>query len=421
MEKSYFWNSVDGDRKYNAESISDMLLPFFKPGVFAGDLQVTAPGGMKVQIAGSEDRGFAWFRTKNYHNTANLVKDISAASGVFSRIDNVVVRKDTPNRMIYITIQEGTFATVPEAPAILRNAEFYDLKLAEITIPSGAIEITQANIKDCRMDANVCGWVAATIEEMDFTQMSAQFDTYMEEYQEAAETEFTTWFNAMKGQLTTDAAGNLQTQIDSLEDNIDSVQSSLISALEARRLLTYTSVEQLGLTPATCTLASIWEAMPPYSELVVDTANLSSITFPVEPGILSIIKGLSSIRVARFEFVAINYTPWFMQINSSGLPTGTWIQYAAKEEVVLKAEQLVTLSSTGWVSMSGGYYKTVTLTGAVETSNPDWCLKPAGQIPTATEKTNDALILNAEFGTNIMTFFASAIPSASLQYRVKGV
>lgn len=240
-EKAFFWNSDGGDRKYNAESISEMLLPFFKPGVFTGQLEVTAPGGMKIQIAGGEETGFAWFRTKSYHNTTNLPIDISGSSGTLSRIDNVIIRKDTVLRECYALIQEGSFAQTPTAPAIIRSSTYFDLKLAEITIPVGAVEITQANIRDCRMDADVCGWVAASVSEIDFSQCMAQFETFFNEYKiEFAETytnftgdysqmvetfetqqaaAFTNWFNQVKGQLSTDVAGNLLNLINNLQSS----------------------------------------------------------------------------------------------------------------------------------------------------------------------------------------------------------
>ena len=46
-EKSWLFNSVNGDRAYNAEDIGAFLAPFFSGGIFANpstNLQVTADG-----------------------------------------------------------------------------------------------------------------------------------------------------------------------------------------------------------------------------------------------------------------------------------------------------------------------------------------------------------------------------------------
>ena len=55
-EYAYFYNSTGGDRKYNADSLSDWLSPFFCEGVFNGQMQVTANDDMTVTVAA----GNAW-------------------------------------------------------------------------------------------------------------------------------------------------------------------------------------------------------------------------------------------------------------------------------------------------------------------------------------------------------------------------
>lgn len=211
--------------------------------------------------------------------------------------------------------------------------------------------------------------------------------------------------------------GNTWERVCSVTDDIKSMTGwyKLVDSNDAG--FTYFGVAELGLNAATCTLADIWNAMQNNSEIILDSATLPAITAPTAPtqGTIHIIKSFSA-RQAKIEFIPkIIGAPWFMNLSSTNVPSGTWIQYANN------AEQLVTLPSTGWTAITGGFQQTVTLTGAVATSNPDWCLKPAGQVPTATEKTNDSLVENATFGANTMTFLASAIPSAELQYRVKGV
>ena len=60
-------------------------------------------------------------------------------------------------------IETGGFSKNPVAPEITRTAAIHDLKLAEIRVEVGAIKITQDNITDTRMNADVCGWVMATV------------------------------------------------------------------------------------------------------------------------------------------------------------------------------------------------------------------------------------------------------------------
>ena len=51
FEYGFFWDSNNGDRKYNAASFEHWLKKFFTSGVFTGDLQVTANGNMSVNVS----------------------------------------------------------------------------------------------------------------------------------------------------------------------------------------------------------------------------------------------------------------------------------------------------------------------------------------------------------------------------------
>ena len=75
--------------------------------------------------------------------------------------------------------------------------------LASITVANGATSIAQASITDKRPDSSVCGWVTSLIENIDTTDLFAQF-----------ENAFETWFDNIKGQLEGDVVTNLQRQID---------------------------------------------------------------------------------------------------------------------------------------------------------------------------------------------------------------
>ena len=55
-----FYNSDNGDRVYDADSFSEWLRPFFKTGVFNGELQVMASSGMEVIV----DTGNAFIEGK---------------------------------------------------------------------------------------------------------------------------------------------------------------------------------------------------------------------------------------------------------------------------------------------------------------------------------------------------------------------
>ena len=87
MAENYsFFNSKDHDRVYNARHWADYFFPLFKSGVFNGDLQVVANGGMTVKIKS----GYAWIDGYGYHLTDGLVVDLETASGNMNRADSIV-------------------------------------------------------------------------------------------------------------------------------------------------------------------------------------------------------------------------------------------------------------------------------------------------------------------------------------------
>ena len=254
MEKSSFFNSVqaaDGsyDREYLAEDFAKYFASFIGNGVFPNpstNLQVLSNNDMTVSI----DIGKAYINGYYYENTTKLVKTIDIADGVLNRIDLVVLRLDFTNREIKTYIKKGTFASSPKAETLQRDSDIYELGLAKVYIKAGATSITQADITDLRLDTDNCGVVTDVVNTVDTSTLFAQYmawynektsefednmasketefdntvQTNIEKYKKSMEAsevdlkkEFLIWFESIKGQLSTDAAGNLQNQVDELK------------------------------------------------------------------------------------------------------------------------------------------------------------------------------------------------------------
>ena len=212
MEKSSFFNSVSHDRKYSAEDWAAYFASFVSNGVFvqpSNSLQVIANTGMSITIKS----GSGFINGYYYRNTTDMIKTLAVADGVYNRIDRVVLRWSLINRNITIQVLQGSVAQVPAVPVLTRNAEIYELALADIYIGAGSTSVQQSRITDKRGDSSVCGIVTSVIQQVDLTSFMAQFDAWMGD----SEKEFETWFAEVKGQLSDDAAGNLQNQINELK------------------------------------------------------------------------------------------------------------------------------------------------------------------------------------------------------------
>lgn len=210
----YFFNSVNGDRKYNAESFADWLFPFFTTGVFNGGFQVLADSGMNIKVT----PGYANIEGKVAHSKVIETLQLDSANSVLNRIDNVVLRKDEVNRKITLEIVKGSSSENPVPAEPTRNDLIYEIVLAQIFVGASVIKITQSAITDTRMDSNLCGWVISTIKEVDFSQIVQQFESYFSEFKQDSEQDFDTWFETIKGKLNDDVAGSLQNQISQLEE-----------------------------------------------------------------------------------------------------------------------------------------------------------------------------------------------------------
>lgn len=159
MIRSGFFNSMNGDRKYDASKFAEYFASFIGNGVFPDSLQVISNNNMTVTVKS----GKAWINGFIMINDADYILNINAADGVLNRIDRIVLRYDVVDREIRLEAKQGTFASSPVAPALQRDADAYELCIADIIVSAGAVSITQDKIADTRIDSNLCGKVDTLI------------------------------------------------------------------------------------------------------------------------------------------------------------------------------------------------------------------------------------------------------------------
>lgn len=209
MERSSFFNAelIDEqyDRTYNAEDFARYFASFIKSGVYAlqaNNLQVVSTNGdMALQVRS----GKAWINGYFYENTEDLSVSVDNADGTHNRIDRVVVQLDLANRHIITMIKKGSPSSRPSAPTLQRDSNIYELALADISVKAGAIKINQSDITDCRYDNKLCGIVSGVVDQIDTTNLFAQFEDAFER-----------WFDDVRNTLGTDSAGNLLNKINEI-------------------------------------------------------------------------------------------------------------------------------------------------------------------------------------------------------------
>lgn len=183
MEKSAFFNSVGGDRRYKAEEFAEYFNSFIGNGVFpqpSTGLQVIANNNMIVTVRA----GKAWINGYFYSNNNDLALTLGIADGVLNRIDRVVVRWDMQERSITVRVKQGAYSANPVPPALERTVEGFELALADIYVGRGVVSVIQANITDQRFNTSLCGIVVGVVQQIDPSVITAQFDSFFELYRQ---------------------------------------------------------------------------------------------------------------------------------------------------------------------------------------------------------------------------------------------
>ena len=210
-----FFNSSNGDRKYNADQLSSMFEGLITDGVFesvGNKLQVTAGSGMNVNV----DTGRAFLENKWCRNDAIVSVTINAANVTLPRWTAVVLQKNVTDRDIILTTIDGEAAETPTKPSITRSGDVYEICLAYVYVEAGATAITQVDITDTRADTSICGWVTGLIEQVDTATLFAQWEAAyqqaisdmndfedgleaeMEDWQDEFQTDMSDWEQQMK-------------------------------------------------------------------------------------------------------------------------------------------------------------------------------------------------------------------------------
>lgn len=328
MRYGYFDSEITGvdengmpifDRAETSDLFRMLFAKLVSNGVLAspGDcFQVLADTGMTVRIR----PGFAMIKGAFAYDADESTVTLPAADANLPRLDRVVLRCNYLNRCCEIIVKSGTPATTPVAPALLQpaNGDYYELGLTTVRVEAGSVSVSQSSIADTRADSRVCGYITQLIDHIDTSVLMEQLTTWYAEYTTGAQDRldefysdndaaFTAWFDHIKDQLSEDAAGNLQNQIDNIDDEITGLSSRVdvtetfderISAIQERMGGSYLPVGT-NINNLTKDDSGLW---------VYNRVNVSG-TFPVvdEYGTIVHIQGTSS-----------NYAMQILRSNSQG-------------------------------------------------------------------------------------------------------
>jgi hypothetical protein len=219
-----FFNSENGDRKYNAEQMSAIFDGIIADGVFTtiGDhMAVSAGTGMQVLVG----TGKAWFDHTWNVNDAAYPLAIAASDVTLSRIDAIVLETNHSDsvRLNKLRVVQGTVASSPVKPTLTNSEKVHQHPLAWVTVAPGVTKIAASAIENA-VGTSACpfvtGIIATTAIDDLFNQWNGEFDE---------------WFDNLKAQLSDNVVANLQKQIDECKKGL-TAKGTIIDAMTAQVL-----------------------------------------------------------------------------------------------------------------------------------------------------------------------------------------
>nr|DAH43173.1 MAG TPA: Receptor Binding Protein [Caudoviricetes sp.] len=291
MRYAYFDSEITGvdeegmpifDRAENSEMFALIFAKLITNGVLAQPadcFQVLAASGSGLTV--EVQPGFGMINGRFAYEVAKTTLTLETAPTQYSRIDRIVLRCNYLERLIEIIVKTGAPAASPQAPALLQPAsgDYYELGLATVQVAANQTALTQSAITDTRADSSVCGYVTQLIDYLDTETFFAQFNQFyaefveksnqsydkfnemaetafnsytnaideyiagleqkgnsdltdivesMKEFQRQQQNTFNEWFADIKGQLSEDAAGKLQNEVDDHEARLSALERMII-------------------------------------------------------------------------------------------------------------------------------------------------------------------------------------------------
>lgn len=201
-----FYNSMNGDRRYNSVQMSEIFEGLITDGVYpsVGNMFAVTPGeGLQV-IVGT---GRAWFNATWSRNKSAYPMGLEQPDPVLSRIDSVCIKVDKTVgvRANSFVVLKGTPANTPVAPTLPVADDVYYHPIANVTVGPNASTLTAANIK-ILVGTSACPFTTSILQQTDIDVLFANW-----------EQQFMDWWDTIKAALDEDVALNLLNRMDAIE------------------------------------------------------------------------------------------------------------------------------------------------------------------------------------------------------------
>lgn len=225
---SGFFNSLNGDRRYNAEQMSAIFDGIINNGVFANigtAFSINADTGNVITVG----IGRAWYNSAWIYNDAILPITMDASEVLLDRIDAVIIDVDHTDdvRKGDIKIVKGKPSSTPQRPSMINTTDHHQYPLAYVYRKANSGEVVQADITNM-IGTSSCPYITGILQVQNIDKIVAQWQDQwnrwfteeteagnheMTQWMDTKQLEFNTWFGNLQTILDGDVAANLAEQI----------------------------------------------------------------------------------------------------------------------------------------------------------------------------------------------------------------
>lgn len=240
MITSGFFNSNNGDRKYDALQFSSIFDGIIRDGVFGtygSAFAVTKNPNMPMVVDVAPGR--AWFNHTWTLNDAIHSLTIGDPLVQLNRVDAVVleINNDESVRTNAIKIVEGEGSQdSPERPTLIHNDHVNQYALAYIFVSAYDAAKNTQDIKPTDITIVVGSdetpLVTGILQTINIADLLKKYDLDITMLEEAQAAEFREWFQHLQNELDANQAAHLQRQIDDVNSTVTHISDDYATKTE---------------------------------------------------------------------------------------------------------------------------------------------------------------------------------------------
>ena len=198
-----FFNSVDGDRKYNAKQFGSIFDGVIHDGVYMniGDRMMVEASGNGFQV--NVKTGRAWFNHTWTLNDTKYALQLPNPEVLLNKYVAVIieVNETVSIRRNSIKYVEGVPSNNPVYPTLTNTGTVHQYPLAYVLLRANSDQITQADIVNA-VGTTACPFVTGVVSSMNIDGLIAQWQMEWNQYLTSTDTQWRNWFSGANNEWT---------------------------------------------------------------------------------------------------------------------------------------------------------------------------------------------------------------------------